>query len=481
MAETRLIETRNWLRPALIGVLAITALRVILLAFNKTDLFVDEAQYWLWGQDLAFGYYSKPPLIGWVIRAFTQIGGDVQFWIRLPGPLFHAATALLLGAIAARLFDARVAVVTSLAYITLPMVALASLLISTDTIMFPFLAAAMLGYLRVLDRAESHIAILTGLALGAAFMAKYAAIYYVICALLAAFAFRTARPSLGSAGLIALAFLVAISPNLLWNIANGFTTVQHTLDNADWVRDPAARAGLNFSGLLEFFTAQFAVTGPILFATLLIAAARWRHRTPAQRLLLTFALPILALVCSQALLSKAYANWAASTYLAGTILSISLLLNHHRAWLIASFAINGALCLLFPIATTMPQTLTANGQPLLNRYLGRTEMSATILQTAQQENLTTILATDRDILADLFYNARDTDITIRALPPMGRAPHHYALRFPYQSGAADILLVISAKAASPCAATKLLDIAPATGAYRTHPQTLYRAPGDCVK
>jgi 4-amino-4-deoxy-L-arabinose transferase-like glycosyltransferase len=474
-------EARNWFLPALIGVLTITALRVILLAFNKTDLFVDEAQYWLWGQELAFGYYSKPPLIGWVIRAFTEIGSDAQFWIRLPGPLFHAATALLLGAIAARLFDARVAIVTALAYITLPMVALASLLISTDTIMFPFLAAALLGYLRVLDREESHIAILTGLALGAAFMAKYAGVYYVICALLAALAFRTARPSLRATSLILLAFLAAISPNLLWNIANGFTTVQHTLDNADWVRDPAARAGLNLSGLLEFFTSQFAVTGPILFATLLIAAARWRHRIAAQRLLLTFALPILALVCAQALLSKAYANWAAATYLAGTILSVSFLLKQHRAWLIASFVVNGALCLLFPIATTMPQTLTANGQPLLNRYIGRTEMSATILQTARTQNLTTILATDRDILADLFYNARDTDITIRALPPSGRAPHHYALRFPYQTGPAEILLVLSAKDAPPCVATKLAEITPLTGAYRSHPQTLYRAPGDCLK
>ena len=480
MPNTPVSETRDWLRPVLIGVLAITVLRVILLAFNKTDLFVDEAQYWLWGQELAFGYYSKPPLIGWVIRAFTEIGGNAQFWIRLPGPLFHAANALLLGAIAARLFDARVAIVTALAYITLPMVALASLLISTDTIMFPFLAAALLGYLRVLDRGEAHIAILAGLALGAAFMAKYAAIYYVICALLAALAVANARPSPRSALLICVAFLAAISPNLLWNIANGFTTVQHTLDNADWVRDPATRAGLNLSGLLEFFTSQFAVTGPILFATLLIAAARWRHRTPAQRLLLTFALPILALVCAQALLSKAYANWAAATYLAGTILSVSFLLKQHRAWLIASFVVNGALCLLFPVATTMPQTLTVNGQPLLNRYIGRTEMSATILQTARAQNLTTILATDRDILADLFYNARDTDITIRALPPKGRAPHHYALRFPYQTGPAEILLVLSAKDAPPCVATKLAEITPLTGAYRSHPQTLYRAPGDCV-
>ena len=144
-------NTDRWLRPALIGVLAITLARVILLAFNQTDLFVDEAQYWLWGRELAFGYYSKPPMIGWVIRAFTELGSDAPFWVRLPAPLFHAVTAMILGSIAAWLFGNRVALLVAFGYITLPMVAVGSLLVSTDTIMFPFLAAALACYLRLLD------------------------------------------------------------------------------------------------------------------------------------------------------------------------------------------------------------------------------------------------------------------------------------------------------------------------------------------
>jgi hypothetical protein len=69
---------RPWLLPAALGVGLITALRMILLGFNETDLFVDEAQYWLWGQQLDFGYYSKPPLIGWVIRMATEIGVNAE-------------------------------------------------------------------------------------------------------------------------------------------------------------------------------------------------------------------------------------------------------------------------------------------------------------------------------------------------------------------------------------------------------------------
>lgn len=475
-------EARSWLIPAVFGVFAITALRVLALAFNKTDLFVDEAQYWLWGQDLAFGYYSKPPLIGWVIRAFTELGTDAPFWVRVPAPLFHAATALTLGAIAAQLSGTRAAVVTALAYVTLPLVAVGSLLISTDTIMFPFLAAALAGYLRLLGRPSTGLAVLTGTALGLAFLAKYAAIYYVITAIAAAFMLPGSRPGGRSVALMLVAFLVVISPNLLWNLANGFTTLQHTLDNADWVRDPAARAGLNFAGLAEFFAAQFAVFGPVFFAALLVLAMKWRHLDTGLRRLLIFSLPIVAIVCVQALLSRAYANWAASAYLAGTLAVIPWLLRNHRAWLIAGFAINGALSLILPLATTVPELLQRNGQPLLNRYIGRTEMTQDILQTAETAGLSTIVAADRDILADLFYTARNSDIRIFALSPQGRAPHHYALRYPYRATDEMIMIIARANEPAPCAdAVKLNQIRPATGAYRNRPQSLYRASGDCLR
>lgn len=464
-----------WFLPALIGVGLVTLARLVLLSFNQTDLFVDEAQYWLWGQSLEFGYYSKPPLIGWVIRLATEIGGsDAPFWVRLPAPLFHGATALILGAIAARLFDRRAAVLVALSFVTLPMVAVGSLLISTDTIMFPFLAASLLFYLRLLDEDRVSYAMLSGIMLGLAFLSKYAAIYYVICAVLAA---PIARPSLRGCLLILTAFLVTVSPNLIWNIANGLTTVQHTLDNADWVRDPSARAGLNWANLAEFFFAQFAVFGPVLMTGLLIYAMRWTSLSPRLRTLVLFALPIVAIVCAQALLSRAYANWAAAAYLAATLVVVPRL---PGPWLIASFAVNAALCLLFPIAATMPEALKRDGQPLLNRYIGREDMSLRIFELADEQGLDIVVAADRDILADLMYTGRGRGVQVLAVPPTGRAPHHYALNFPYKAQGREFLLILAAKQEKPCAdAIAVGDIRSDTGAYRFQPFAVYRAPSTC--
>ena len=49
------------------SLLVITGIRLAAILASPLELGVDEAQYWLWGQSLDFGYYSKPPLIGWFL------------------------------------------------------------------------------------------------------------------------------------------------------------------------------------------------------------------------------------------------------------------------------------------------------------------------------------------------------------------------------------------------------------------------------
>src|SRR5215212_5096768 len=78
---------------ALAAVAAITAARLVWLAVSQTDLYPDEAQYWFWAQHPAFGYYSKPPLIAWLIALTTGMFGDGEFAVRLSAPLLHAVAA----------------------------------------------------------------------------------------------------------------------------------------------------------------------------------------------------------------------------------------------------------------------------------------------------------------------------------------------------------------------------------------------------
>ena len=114
-------------------VLALTAWRVGWLAYNRTDLFTDESQYWFWSTELALGYFSKPPLIAWIIRAATVMAGSAEpFWVRLPAPLFHGATALVVAWLGTMLHGARTGALSGASYAVMPAVGVGSMVISTD-------------------------------------------------------------------------------------------------------------------------------------------------------------------------------------------------------------------------------------------------------------------------------------------------------------------------------------------------------------
>ncbi len=488
MAKSAAFSARGaggWFAPALLLVAVVTAARIALLAFNRTDLYVDEAQYWLWGRDLALGYYSKPPLIAWVIGGVTRLAGsDAPFWVRLPAPVFHGVTALVLGAIAADLYGRRAAIWVAAGYLTLPMVAVGSLLISTDTIMFPFLALALRAWLRGCGAASVPGAVFCGAMLGLAAMAKYAALYYLLCAGLAALLIPQARPPVWFAALCLAALALVLAPNVLWNAMNGFSTLSHTLDNADWVRDPARRAGLHPVNLATFFGSQFAVFGPVAFGAWLMLCARAVRGggAPALRVLVLFSVPIVLLVCGQALLSRAYANWAAAAYLAASVMVFAHLLGVSRGWRLANFAVNGALCVALPVSAVFADRLAVGGDLLLARFTGQAAMTRSIIEAARTAGVGTVVAEDRGLLADLFYTGRDAGIAFHAVPPTGRAAHHYALKYPFAGQGTDPVLFVGPQAAPPACLPP--DIAPlrltaAQGTWAGRPVMAYVVPATC--
>src|SRR4051812_17804028 len=42
------------------------------------DLSPDEAHYWQWSRHLAWSYYSKGPLVAWLIRASCEVFGPLS-------------------------------------------------------------------------------------------------------------------------------------------------------------------------------------------------------------------------------------------------------------------------------------------------------------------------------------------------------------------------------------------------------------------
>ena len=112
-------DERALFRLSLTIVGAITLVRLFVLLVTPLQLYPDEAQYWWWAQSPDWGYFSKPPLIAWLIWLTTRLS-DAEWAIRPASPLLHAGTALVIFGIGRLAYDARVSFWSALAYITLP-------------------------------------------------------------------------------------------------------------------------------------------------------------------------------------------------------------------------------------------------------------------------------------------------------------------------------------------------------------------------
>ena len=437
----------NWFTVLLAGLAALLCLRVVALYTNGTDLFFDEAQYWAWSEDPALGYFSKPPLIAWIIGAATTACGADEMCVRLPSPLLHTATALTVFWLGQRLYDARIGALSALAFATLPGVSLSAGLISTDVPLLLCWALALVGFSALLETDDVWPALLLGAALGAGLNAKYAMAWFILCAAVYLLLTPERRRVLGDWRLyLALAIgLLMIAPNLAWNYSHSFATLSHTADNANW-----GGSMLHPSKALEFFGTQFGVFGPILFGTFLVIvwrAARTRPPEP-DRLLLAFSVPIIAVILVQAFLSRAHANWAATAYVAASVLVIANMVRDGAwGWLKASFIVHAVMLALivFGTATAGQVPLPLKTDPFARTLGWRDLAEATRAEltkaAAAGKPYAAILSDDRSVTAELLYYLRDEPTPILAWRP--GAPHdHFEMTRPFTAATPSPVLLV---------------------------------------
>lgn len=425
-----------WISRTLLVLALALAVRLVSLWFNSTELFFDEAQYWVWGKEPAFGYFSKPPLLGWLIGGVTAICGDSEFCIRLPSPLIHTATAFVIFLIGKRLFGSRTGFWSALIYATLPAVTLSSTLISTDVALLFFWALALYAFIRFEKENRIRWSVLLGLALGAGLMAKYAMIYFLLCILVYIW-FSRERPDILRRKkfwmALGIAFLCVL-PNIWWNFQNSFVTASHTGENIGW--------GSGFPHLREFgefFLSQFAVFGPILFGLFLAAIIRLPREGMSRRqlLLLSFSVPVLATICIQALMSKAYANWAAVTYIGATVLVADLMVNVIPDWwrrLSMPIHIGVFVVIAVAVAFARPGQLPLpEDRNPFDRMYGAREIADAANQNMGVDRYEAILTDDRRLSALMAYYLRNTDIPKMAWRSGEAVSDHFELTRPYQA------------------------------------------------
>ncbi len=422
----------------------ITLWRFVTLRVMNIDLYFDEAQYWHWAQELACGYFSKPPMVAWAIAATTSVCGDGEACIKAGSALAHAGTATVLFFVGRRLYDGRVGFWSALVFLTLPGVSFSSLLVSPVPFLMLFWALGLYAFIRTREKEHSGWWLACGTAIGLGMLSKYAMVAFILSMVIFALWSPQAKGMWRRKGpwLALLASLVVWSPNILWNVRNGFISFIHTGANANLKGDL-------FHPLkaLEFLGGQFAVFGPILFALFLLLLVRVRReghlfaiREDAEggrifydrgRLLFSFAFPLVVIMTLEGLLSRAHANWAAPAYVAGSVAVTGWAARTGRMiWIRGSVLLHVVLAVLFynhqALLNAADIELPAKTDPV-ERIRGWDEIGEMLsgLQKAYPE--TRLLFDERKVLAPMLYYVRPHPFDALKWNPSGVIHDHYDL------------------------------------------------------
>lgn len=400
----------------------LTALRINWLYITQIELYGDEAQYWLWSQSLDFGYYSKPPVLAYIIALTTTLLGNSEASVRLSSPVIHLLVSYVIYRIVRTLgYERIIGLWSAFVYITLPSVFLSSALISTDPAFMLFWSVSMLFYLKAIGNNKFRYWFAVGVFAGLGLLTKYSMAIFPISILCHLLYTKNLKKTLLNykfwiAGLLALCLF---SINLYWNFLNDFPSLHHTYDlsqgrpNEHWtIKNP-----------LAFLVGQIGMIGPILFVAFLFAIRK------ADKTLLCFTLPFMLIILGVSAYSRAHANWAAPAYVCATIISVMYLFKPSRfIWLKISTILHlilGVFLMCYIAITENFEIQLSKLTDPLWRIKGNYEMTQQLLSFIEEDGYCYLAFDDRMTLSAFQYNLNGHNCNFAKWNPDGVVKDHF--------------------------------------------------------
>ena len=321
---SRIYEKRAYGEALGFSLLLISLFRVYFILTCPFDLSPDEAHYWEWSRHLDWSYYSKGPMIAYLIYLGTSIFGDNVLGVRAFAVGLSAASSLLLYLMGKELYDEKTGLVSALLVQIVPLYSVYGILLTIDSPFMFFWILSLYLFHRLIqrqlhedrNRQFDYYWLLLGVSVGLGLLTKYTMAFFYISGFLFMLCSKDTRKLLRTSGpyIAVLVSLAVFSPVIIWNAANGWVTLKHTAGQAH-VADGLRISAIDF---IEFVGSQFGVITPVLLS--LILTALWKIRkTQKGAFLLWFSAPAVIFFVLKSLQGKVEANWALPGYAAGFI------------------------------------------------------------------------------------------------------------------------------------------------------------------
>lgn len=352
----KVTEEQYWTRLFWVSLVIIIVFRVGFLFFSSYNLSPDEAYYWDWSRRLSWGYYSKPPMVAWLIHVFTKAFGDTEFGVRLPATILNSVSLAGIFLLGKRMFSAKTGFFAAAVFFATIGSAVSSIIMTIDAPLLCFWVISMfffwVAFGKVVERrvnveqdglrTEGKLWLIqffwwiaAAAAAGLGHLSKQTMVGFSLGAFLFLLSsrerrrlFRTPWPYMYF--ILQLAFLL---PVIFWNYHHGWITFEHTAHHFE-----QGEEGFSFnpSTFFEFIGSQAGIITPITFVLMMsvsicflikmVQGKRGRfffsdpmHGNEKAFLIILGILPLLAITLLS-LKQRVNANWPAPFYLSLSIL-----------------------------------------------------------------------------------------------------------------------------------------------------------------
>jgi len=342
------IKKRPYSTILFLCLLSISLFRIYYILQGGLDLTPDEAHYWEWSRRLDLSYYSKGPMIAYLIYIGTSLFGDSVFGIRIMAILCSALSSIFLYFLGKKLYDESIGLFSAVLLQIIPLFSAFGFIFTIDSPFILFWTLSLLFFWKAISsqskvgiqepeltkeiKKESQISnlksqiywCLLGMTVGLGLLTKYTMAFFYPCALLfLLFSKDLRRILLTKDPYISLivSFFV-FSPVIVWNANHDWVTLKHTAGQAH----VAEGFQISLKSFFEFIGSQVGIITPILFV--LMALSLWKLRRNREgAFLFWFSIPVVIFFVFKSIQGKVQANWALPGYITWIVAFSSYYLN----------------------------------------------------------------------------------------------------------------------------------------------------------
>jgi 4-amino-4-deoxy-L-arabinose transferase-like glycosyltransferase len=399
----------------------ILCIRIVSLYFSPLEVQGDEAQYWYWSTYFDWGYYSKPPLVAWIIGIFTSTFGNSIFILKLPSLLAHFLTSFVLFNLSkAFKRNTEESLWLSITYLLFFAVSLSSNIISTDPFLLLFWSSSLLFFKICLNKKSIKNIILTSIFVALGFYAKYAMIYFFLSSIVLISFTDNKKELVKSILIISFFVLIFISPHLYWVYSTNWVTFIHTGDNFNW------NASLyNFEQLINFIVSQFFISTPIILFIFIKQFSKTKKFIQSYSFEISYSLPILVLITAQSFISRANANWSSVAFIGVTMIAVNILYKNYKKIFLLNTALGLVVLILISVFIINPPNISP-----FDKLMGMEDAAKEIQFLDESLNSDYIVFDDRMNIAKFLYYLPSKNKKLKYLSYGDHPGNHFEMLMP---------------------------------------------------